>query len=99
MTQSITGRPATLSSGLGTRWVCGLSRVPLPASGMITCMSASSVTVLEPHEAVELRRGGLENVAVHHRLDLVDQPGWNVNGFPLSEWARYEVIAASGPEG
>ena len=38
ITQSITGRPATLSSGFGTRCVCGRSRVPFPASGMITCI-------------------------------------------------------------
>src|SRR5688572_29670846 len=79
ITQSITGRPATLSSGLGTRWVWGRRRVPFPASGMITCMSASTVAVLDSHQIVELGRGGLEHVAVLHRLDLVNQPGWDVN--------------------
>ena len=79
ITQSMTGRPATLSIGLGTRWVWGRSRVPLPASGMITCMSAPSVAVLEPDEVVELGGGRLEHVAVHHRLDLVDQLGRNVH--------------------
>src|SRR6476660_7544417 len=80
ITQSITGRPATLSSGLGTRWVWGRRRVPFPASGMITCMSASSVAVLEPDQVVELRGGCLEDVAVYHRLDLVYQLGGNVDG-------------------
>src|SRR5688572_1204517 len=79
ITQSITGRPATLSSGLGTRWVWGRRRVPLPASGMITCMSASTVAVLNPHQIVELRRRGLEHVAVLDGLDLVDQLGGNAN--------------------
>src|SRR5579864_6552182 len=75
ITQSITGRPATLSSGLGTRWVCGRRRVPFPASGMITCMSASAVAVLEPDEVVQLRRRCLEHVAVHDGFDLMHEPG------------------------
>src|SRR5919107_1000036 len=98
MTQSITGRPATLSSGLGTMWVCGRSRVPLPARGMITCISASSVAVFQPHEIVELRRRGLEHVAVLHRLDLVDQLGGDVHRFAGLERPGDHGIAASGAE-
>src|SRR5215210_4637463 len=79
ITQSMTGRPATLSSGLGTRWVCGRRRVPFPASGTITCMSASAVAVLEPDQVVELGCGCLQHVAVHDGLDLVDEPGRNVH--------------------
>src|SRR6476661_4524347 len=98
ITQSMTGRPATLSMGLGVRWVCGRRRVPFPASGMITCMSASSVAVLEPNQVVELRRGRLEHVAVHHRLDLVDQLGRNMDGLAGLERARLELRPGSGPE-
>src|SRR5919112_1623620 len=98
MTQSITGRPATLSSGLGTMWVCGRSRVPLPAGGMITCISASSIAVFQPHEIVELRRRGLDQVAVHHRLDLVNQLGRNVHRFTGLERPRHHGIAAAGAE-
>ena len=36
--EHVMSRPATLMSGLGTRCVCGRSRVPLPASGMMTCI-------------------------------------------------------------
>src|SRR5512138_1397955 len=86
ITQSITGRPATLSIGLGTRWVWGRRRVPLPASGMITCMSASTVAVLEPDEIVELGGGCLQHVAVHDGLDLVNERGGNVHGFAGAEW-------------
>src|SRR5580765_4359228 len=85
ITQSMTGRPATLSSGLGTRWVWGRRRVPFPASGMITCMSASSVAVLEPDEIVELGSRGLEHVAVGDRLDLMHQAGGDVDALPGPE--------------
>ena len=36
----MTGCPATRSIGLGTTCVCGRSRVPLPASGMMTFTGA-----------------------------------------------------------
>src|SRR5689334_15120973 len=98
ITQSMTGRPATLSSGLGIRWVCGRRRVPFPASGMITCMSASSVAVLEADQIIELRRGCLEDIAVHHGLDLVNQLGRNVNGLAGLERARLELRARAGAE-
>src|SRR5688572_10115101 len=98
ITQSITGRPATLSSGFGTRWVWGRSRVPLPASGMITCMSASSVSVLEAHQVVELGRGGLEHVAVHHRLDLVDQLGRNMDRLAGLERSADKRVSGLGPK-
>src|SRR5687767_6556305 len=87
MTQSMTGRPATLSNGLGTRWVCGRSLVPFPANGMITCISASAVAVLEPHEVIELGRGCLEHVAVLHRLDLMDQSRRDADRFACLERA------------
>src|SRR5687767_5162547 len=87
MTQSITGRPATLSIGFGTRCVCGRRRVPFPASGMITCMGLpSAVAVFEPDQVVELWRGCLEHVAVHDGLDLVHEE-------------RRDVGALAGPEG
>src|SRR5689334_24776443 len=38
----ITGLPATLSIGFGVMYVCGRSRVPLPASGMMTFMPRAS---------------------------------------------------------
>src|SRR6478752_3091696 len=91
ITQSMTGRPATLRSGLGTRWVWGRRRVPFPASGMITCMSASAVAVLEPDKVVELRRGCFEHVAVDHRFDLVDELGRDVDGLPCLERTGLEL--------
>src|SRR5918992_5387950 len=96
ITQSMTGRPATLSRGLGTRCVWGRSRVPFPASGMITCISTSSVAVLEAHEVVELGRRGFEHVAVHNRLDLVDQLRWDMHGVARLEWPGHCGIAPSG---
>src|SRR5882724_10742640 len=93
ITQSMTGRPATFSSGFGVRWVWGRSRVPFPASGMITCMSASSVAVLEPDEIVELGSGCLQDVAVGDGLDLVNQPGRDVHGLPRPERTRLQLRA------
>src|SRR5215210_2259285 len=98
MTQSITGRPATLSIGLGTRCVCGRSRVPFPASGIITCMSASSVTVFEPDEIVELRGGRLEHIAVDDGLDLMHELRRHVHGLPGLERTRLELGAGTGAE-
>src|ERR671929_1940810 len=78
---AITGLPATLSIGFGVTCVCGRSRVPFPASGMMTFMMRlslrcvrplSPVPVTEPHDIVQIRRGGLEHVAVRHRLHVVD---------------------------
>src|SRR5215210_2926720 len=98
ITQSITGRPATLSSGLGTRCVCGRSRVPLPASGMITCMSVPSVAILEPHQIIQLRRGGLQHVAVHHGLDLVNELRWDVHRVARLEWPRHQRFTRFGSQ-
>src|SRR5512146_1006023 len=98
ITQSITGRPATLSSGLGTRCVCGRSRVPFPASGMITCMSASAVAVLEPHEVVQLGRGRLEHVAVHDGLDLMYEHRRDVRRLARAEGPGHEGITLLGAE-
>src|SRR5687768_3868740 len=96
ITQSITGRPATLSIGLGTRWVWGRSRVPLPASGMITCISASAVAVLESHQIVQLGRGRLEYVAVGDGLDLVNELGGNVRRLPGREPPLLELGSRLG---
>src|SRR3954468_11196354 len=49
---------------------------------MITCMSASPISVLQAHEVVELRRGRLQDIAIHYRLDLVNELRRDVNGFP-----------------
>src|SRR5215510_10792164 len=87
ITQSITGRPATLSSGLGTRWVCGRSRVPLPASGMMTCTSAPSVTVAQADQVIELRRRRLEHVGISDGFDLMDDTRTNA----------YRLTGAEGP--
>src|SRR5919108_3634993 len=97
ITQSITGRPATLSSGLGTRWVCGLSRVPFPASGMITCISIPSVAVLQPHEIIQVWGRGLQHVAVHDRLDLMHQLGRDMNRLAGLERAGHQLVAELGP--
>src|SRR5690242_5724066 len=80
ITQSITGRPATLIIGFGTRCVCGRSLVPLPASGMITCMSCSPVPVLEPDHVVQVVGGRLEDVRRFDRFELVNAPGGNLLG-------------------
>src|SRR5438477_13070804 len=83
MTSSITGRPATRTRGLGTRLVSGSRRVPLPASGTMTFTSHPPVAVFEPHHVVDLGRRGLEQVARHHRLELMDQLGLDVERRPL----------------
>src|SRR5512141_3391456 len=98
ITQSITGRPATLSSGVGVRWVCGRSRVPFPASGMMTCISASPVAVFEPYQVVEVVGGRLQHVAVHHGLDLVHERRRDVRALAGPERARDEAIALLDPQ-
>src|SRR4051812_41314267 len=98
ITQSITGRPATLSNGLGVRWVCGRSLVPLPARGMITCISVPSVTVLKPDKVVQLRCGGLEHIAVHHRLDLMDHLRWNVHSLARPEGTSQQLFPRLGSQ-
>src|SRR3954469_14786745 len=96
ITQSITGRPATFSNGLGTKCVCGRSRVPLPARGMITCISVPSVTVLKPDEVVQLRCGGLEDIAVHHRLDLMDHLRGHVHRLARPERPGHQLFPCLG---
>src|SRR3712207_4699149 len=79
----MTGLPPTLSIGFGIRCVWGRSRVPLPARGMMTFMASASwrarplatVLVPEPHDVVEVRRRGLEHVAIGDRHHLVDGAG------------------------
>src|ERR1019366_7931769 len=98
ITQSITGRPATLSIGLGIRCVCGRRRVPLPASGMMTCMSsASPVAVGDAHQVVEFRGRRLEHIAVDHRFDLVNRRGRNVHRIAGAEGALYRRAVADRP--
>src|SRR3954451_17584504 len=99
MTQSITGRPATFNNGLGTRWVWGRSRVPFPASGMITCISPSSVSVLETHQIIQLRGTGLEHVTIHHRLDLMDHLGGDVDRLTGLECPGLQALADAGSKG
>src|SRR6478752_1659709 len=64
--------------------VCGRSRVPFPASGMMTFMQSSKwsrgarafapVTVLDAHDVVEVWSRHLENVAVGHGFHLMNRP-------------------------
>src|SRR5262245_9356107 len=98
MTQSITGRPATLSRGFGTRWVCGLSRVPLPASGMMTCTSAPSVTVAQADQVIQLGRRGLEHVGVGDGFDLVDHTCTNAYRLTGAEGPLFQLLPGSDPE-
>src|SRR6266852_2224880 len=74
----MTGRPATRTRGFGTRLVSGRSRVPFPARGTMTFMSHASVAVFEPHHVVDLGSRGLEQVGRHHRLELADHLGLDV---------------------
>src|SRR5581483_6880207 len=88
----MTGLPAILSIGLGVMCVCGRRRVPLPANGMMTFISwfrglpswcvrsLASVTVLEPHDVVEVRRRHLENVAIRDCFHLMDGAGRDPKG-------------------
>src|SRR3954463_13540937 len=99
MTQSITGRPATFNNGLGAREGWGRSRVPFPASGMITCISPSSVSVLETHQIVQLRGTGLEHVTIHHRLDLMDHLGRDVDRLTGLKCPGLEALAIAGSKG
>src|SRR5512141_3394578 len=98
ITQSITGRPATLSSGVGVRWVCGRSRVPFPASGMMTCISASPVAVFEPHQVVQMIGGRLQHVAVHDGLDLVHERRRDVRALAGPEGTRDQAVTLLHPE-
>src|SRR5207249_6075928 len=86
--------PATRTSGLGTRLVSGSRRVPLPASGTMTFTSHPPVAVFEPHHVVNLGRRGLEQVARHHRLELMDQLRLDVERRPLPHGPLDERIAA-----
>src|SRR3954462_14246380 len=92
---AITGLPAILSIGLGVMCVCGRSRVPFPASGMMTFMqpsiwsrwsrrarSLAPVTVLDAHDVVEMRCRHLENVAVGDGFHLVHRARRHVVRLP-----------------
>src|SRR5439155_18582699 len=79
----MTGRPATCTSGLGTRCVSGSSRVPLPASGTMTLSLGTAIAVLETDHVVQLGRRGLEQIARHHRLELMDLLGGDVERLAL----------------
>src|SRR5919109_5383271 len=100
---AITGLPATLSIGFGVTCVCGRSRVPFPASGMMTFMvrvslrcacPLSPVTVAEPHDVVEVWRGGLEHVAVRHRLHVVNGARRDPERLPDLEPHVLQLVAA-----
>src|SRR4051812_48892105 len=84
-TYCITGFPATLSIGFGVTCVCGRSRVPFPASGMMTFIVPVSraswcagpfaaVPVAQADDVVEVWRRRLEHVAVGDRFHLVHRP-------------------------
>src|SRR6185503_3166033 len=60
--------------------------------------SASAVAVLESHEIVQLRGGCLEDIAVHHRLDLVNELGGDVHRLAGPERAFLQPVARLGPE-
>src|SRR6185436_11099384 len=79
----MTGRPATRTRGFGTRLVSGSRRVPFPASGTMTFTSRPPVTVFEPYHVVDLGCRRLEQVGRHHRLELVDHLGSDVEGRSL----------------
>src|SRR5574337_1591629 len=98
ITQSMTGRPATLRSGLGTRWVWGRRRVPLPASGMIACISHPPVPVFQPDHVIQGGRRGFQHVAVHHGLDLVDHGRPDPHRLAGPERAGVEGIAFPDPQ-
>src|SRR4029077_3324407 len=76
----MTGRPATCTSGLGTRLVSGRSRVPFPASGTMTFMSHPAVAVFEPDHVVDFRGRCLEQIRRHDRLELMDELGLDMEG-------------------
>src|SRR5690349_5467253 len=78
----MTGRPATCTSGFGTRLVSGRSRVPFPASGTMTFMSHPSVAVLEPDHVVDLGSRGFEQIRRDDRLELVDDFGLDMESGP-----------------
>src|SRR6185312_12120301 len=65
---------------------------------MITCISTSSVAVLEAHQIIELGRRGFEHVAVHNRLDLVDQLGGDMHTLTGSERTGDSAVTLSGAE-
>src|SRR2546426_6841304 len=89
----MTGRPATRTSGFGTRLVSGRSRVPFPASGTMTFMSHPAVAVFEPHDVVDLGGGSLEQVGRGHGLELMDQLRLDVERRPLGHGPLDERIA------
>src|ERR1700722_8980303 len=77
----ITGLPATLIIGLGVTCVWGRSRVPLPASGMMTFTACSrragpfaSVLVAQTDHIIQVRRRRLQHVAIRDRDHLVHRP-------------------------
>src|SRR5689334_12779037 len=76
----MTGRPATCTSGLGTRLVRGRSRVPFPASGTMTFMSHPAVAVFEPDHVVDLGGRCLEQIRRHDRLELMDELRLDMEG-------------------
>src|SRR4051812_29326116 len=66
---------------------------------MITCISPSSVSVLETHQIVQLRSAGLEHIGIYHRLDLMDHFGWDVDCLTRFEWPGLQSLAVAGSKG
>src|ERR1041385_5222602 len=89
----MTGRPATRTSGFGTRLVSGSSLVPFPARGTMTFMSHPSVAVFEPHHVVDFGSRGFEQVGRHDRLELVDHFRLDVERDSLRHWPLDQRIA------
>src|SRR3954451_19747106 len=65
---------------------------------MITCISTSSVAVLEAYQIIQLGRRGLEHDAVHNRLDLVDQPGRDMHALTRPERTGNGSVTLPGAE-
>src|SRR4051812_49672269 len=66
---------------------------------MITCISPSSVSVLETHQIVQLRGTGLEHVTIPHRLDLMDHLGRDVDRLTGLKCPGLEALAIAGSKG
>src|SRR2546427_672121 len=94
----MTGRPATRTSGFGTRFVSGRSRVPFPASGTMTFTSHPSVAVFESDDVVDLGGRGFEQIARDHCLELVDLLGRNMESRPLRHAFLDQRVALLEPQ-
>src|SRR3954470_15057499 len=66
---------------------------------MINCISTSSVSVLETHQIVQLRGTGLEHIGIHHRLDLMDHLGRDVDRLTGFKRPALQALALTGSKG